>query len=310
MYDCLGLGIISLDYICLIDHYPAANSKNRFSRLVQQGGGPVPTALATLSKLGLSCALISKLGRDQQAEWLLAELDTWHIASDYMLRTAAATPFAIILCAQDTATRTVFLHRRGDNNLSAEEVQHLLAVMTPARLLHLDGHETEAALPAARWAREKGITVSLDIGSPRFVPAELLRLVDILIVSRDYLAPAGNDPDYPLLCQKLLKYGARLVGITCGEQGSYLATPHEVCYQPAFRVKVVDSTGAGDVYHGAALFGWLNGFDLGDIARFASACAALKCRQAGGKTAIPALAQVRSFLSQRGEPCTFLHAIP
>ncbi len=308
MFDCIGLGIISLDLLCKIDHYPAANSKNRVTTLQRQGGGPVPTALATMTRLGMSCALISKLGQDETAETLIRELELYHISTSWLTRAAVETPLAIILCDQKEGGRTVFLHRTPDHDLTEADIEGLYPSWPLATALHLDGHENAAALLAARRAKEMGALVSLDIGSARPVAEELLHLTDLLIVSQDYFPALTSIEQAGDYCEILLKYNLKLAGITFGKMGCYLVGKDAHVYQPAFPVTTMDSTGAGDVFHGAALYGFLHHFSTPDLARFASACAAIKCSSMGGKTGIPGIPQIRSFLAERGEEISFLDA--
>lgn len=308
MFDCIGLGIISLDLLCKIDHYPAANSKNRITLLQRQGGGPVPTALATMAKLGMSCALISKLGHDETAETLIRELEFYQISTTCLIREEVETPLAIILSDQKEGGRTVFLHRTPENDLTAADIQGIKIPWPETAVLHLDGHENAAALHAARRAKENGARISLDIGSARPVSEELLHLADILIVSQDYFPELSSVEQAGDYCGELLKYNLILAGITFGKMGSYLVGKDTCVYQPAFPVTTMDSTGAGDVFHGAALYGFLHHFTTPELARFASACAAIKCGSMGGKSGIPGISQVRSFLAERGEEFAFLDA--
>ncbi len=294
--DCTGVGLITIDHLLVACHYPKNNTKNILEQHVMQGGGPVPTALAVLGKLGMRCELISKVGRDEMAEFLEHELDAFHVGYQHLVHEdGVQTPESFIVIDKRNGDRTIFLYR-GDHPDLSPELLHLPTI-AQSRLLHLDGRDLEASLQAARTAKENGVLVSIDIGSPRLIPVELLALLDIAVVSETY-ADAHLEKNNPLKSAKmLLNYGASIAAVTCGEHGSYWASEDTELHQPAFPVTVIDSTGAGDVFHGAALYGILNDFSLERTAAFAAATAAMACQKLGGKAGIPELDEIESFLS-------------
>ncbi len=304
-YDCVGLGIIVLDHLITVENYPVSNSKNIITSHKRQGGGPVPTALAVLGALGKSTSLIAKLDQDYQAEFLIDELRQFNVNSDFVVQDKRVkTPEAFVIIDQQNGDRTVLLNRRKEADLTPADVP--IDVIQNSSILHLDGQETEAAIFAARAAREHNVLVSIDIGSDRFIPKELLKYVDMAIVSESF-AEAQLVKNNPLKsAEKLLCLGPKIAGVTCGDRGSYFASHSESFYQNAFPVDVVDSTGAGDVFHGAALFGILHDFSLKNTAQFAAAAAALSCTKVGGKTGIAALEENARFLQKNNINIDFL----
>jgi ribokinase len=171
-------------------------------------------------------------------------------------------------------------------------------VINTAKVLLLDGLEKEGSMAAAEYAREAGVMIVIDAGSMREGALALVNLSDYFIASEDFARQFshGNDPKAAAL--ELLGLGAKTVIITLGEKGSICVSPESYFYQPAFKVKAVDTTGCGDVFHGAFLLGLLRKWDLRETIRFASAAAALKCREIGGRTAIPDLREVEEFLEE------------
>jgi len=304
IYDCVGMGIAVLDELAGLDAFPLPDSKNTLRFLHEQGGGPVPNALATLGRLGKRCALVSAMGRDRQALLLCRELRKFNVETSYIQHLAGVpTSRAIILINSSTGERTVLLRRHPDCSL--EKSEELAAPINKCRILHLDGHEPVACLRAATLARRHGAQISLDIGSSRSLSSELMELADILIVSESYSRKViGKNPEKSV--EELAQAGAKLTGVTCGIHGSYLYRNGETWYQPCFKVKTVDSTGAGDVYHGAAVYGVLQDFSLQQISQFASAAAALKCQHLGGKKGIPEMTQIRTFLEYHEVDVDFL----
>jgi ribokinase len=168
-------------------------------------------------------------------------------------------------------------------------------------VLHIDNHEPEAAIQAAKWANEAGIIVLMDAGSVRHRVIDLLEHVDVLIASHRF----GRDctgVDNPMKAAESMLSGRRKISIiTCGEDGCACATPEERFHVPAFKVDVVDTTGAGDVFHGAFSFGLAKGWNAREVATFASAVAAIKCGSLGGRQGIPTYEETISFLKQHGQ---------
>jgi ribokinase len=142
------------------------------------------------------------------------------------------------------------------------------------------------------------VTTVLDAGTYREGVDELLPLIDHLVVSEKFALSATGKKSPADALKPLAAYGAEAVTITSGKQGSVSRSANEMFYHPAFDVEVVDTTGCGDVFHGGYIFGLLRGWSLQQRVRFASACAALKARCMGGRTAIPVLEQVEEFLER------------
>ena len=207
----------------------------------------------------------------------------------------ASSQFAFI-AVDGAARRTIFWHRGSARPLAAEELPAEL--LQGARLLHLDGLQAEASLAAAARAREARVTTVLDGGSWRPGTAQLLPLIDHAVVSERFARQlAGAAPPQTVL-QRLLGFGVRAATVTLGPRGSWSRTADGApFFQPAFAVNPVDTTGCGDVFHGGYLFGLLRGLALPRTVRFAAACAALKTRALGGRTAIPTLAEVEALLA-------------
>jgi len=304
-YDCVGVGMIALDHLILVDHYPETNSKNIARLVVKQGGGPVPTALAVLGKLGKKCAVITKTGIDAAEKVLKTELAEFHIDTTYIVSEAEIeTPEAFIIIDEKSGDRTVILNRTKQTALAIKDLPD--GLLQNCRLLHLDGHDQEANLYAAEKAKENGTAISIDIGSARKVDDALLDLSDYAIVSENYADEYLQRNNPAKSAAMLFNRGMTLAAVTCGEQGSYFASSDGVYHQSAFPVTVVDTTGAGDVFHGAALFGILENWAVPQIASFASAAASLACTKMGGKAGIPDLHEIDNFLMKRGIDSQFI----
>jgi sugar/nucleoside kinase (ribokinase family) len=300
--DVVGLGASTLDYFTLVDHFPAQEDVQQALDMRIEGGGPVATALATLARLGASAAMIDAIGDDWRGERILAEFQRAGVQTDSItIRPGAQSAAATILVKHATGERTIMYLPASGAALSAADLPQSL--IESARYLHVNGRHWEACLQAVRWARAAGVQVSFDGGAQRYTPAmcELVALTDVCIVARDFAERYGDHTDLARLAAALLDAGPTLVAITDGVRGSYVASAAgQAFHQPAYLVPhVVDTTGCGDSYHGAFLFGLLQGLPLNKIAALASAVAALNSQHLGGRGGLPSWAQAQAFLAER-----------
>jgi ribokinase len=176
-----------------------------------------------------------------------------------------------------------------------------LAAFQKARVLHVDGLMIEASIEAARQARKMGWAVVMDGGTLREGTSELVSLVDILIASEGFAGQlAGKNAPPEEALEAMLGMGPGTAVITMGAEGSIGAERGRVHFQNPFSVESVDTTGAGDVYHGGYIYGLLQGWDMTESMRFASAVAAMKCRHIGARKGIPRLDEVMRFMQDQG----------
>lgn len=294
-YDCVGLGVNALDYLCILNTYPNLDDKVDVVKSSIQGGGPVPTALVTLSKLGAKVGYIGKVGDDAEGEFVRRQLekegvDTQHVLVDSKTKTSRA----YIWVDKRTGKRTVALDRDKRNRLREGELKFLSSIST--RILHVDAREPEINILAAKWAKRRKAEVCLDVGSLRRGGEEVFPYIDHLVVSKRYACGFTKSSDPLRACRELMKKGFKTVVVTIGEDGCICGRGEEIFHSPGFKVKVVDTTGAGDVFHGAFIYGLLKKWSLKKTAGFANACAAMKCRKLGGREGIPTLSEVNGFI--------------
>ena len=296
--DVVGLGQCSLDLLGQVDHYPGLDQKAELSSFLMQGGGPVATALVTLSRLGVPVAMAGAVGDDDFGrkirDGLLAErVDCSH------LRVVPGQCSQVAFIAVDgQGHRNIFWHRGHAVPEVSESLASLLARDVP--VLHLDGLHLEVAIHAAEIARRLNVATVLDAGTLRPGTERLLPLVDHLVVSEHFARQATGHQDVKNALKPLSEHGAAAVTITRGLSGSLsMNRDGAVFHQPAFAVDAVDTTGCGDVFHGGYIYGLLQRWDLPQTLRFAAACAALKTRALGGRSAIPGLSEVEAFLQSR-----------
>jgi sugar/nucleoside kinase (ribokinase family) len=299
-YDVVGLGMATLDILAQTPRLPQSNDCFPIAAVEMQGGGPVATALVALAKLGASCNYLGSLAMDDTANQIITELESYGIDLQFSpQRDSGVSSASVILVEQSNGQRAILYQKSTSEDLKPQEVpQDLIA---NARALHLDGFFTPAAIHAARIARQHGVLVSFDGGAGELMWGELTQLmplVDVLVVAKHFAQQTTGIDDVLEAGPELRRlYQNQQVVITDGEHGSWYWDQATHFHQPAFQVNVVDTTGAGDTFHGAYLYAclqadWQPQYRL----KFASAVAALKCTKMGGRKGIPTLQETLEFL--------------
>jgi ribokinase len=295
-----GIGQCSWDIIGVVGAYPAADSKEEILRWEEQGGGPVATALVTAARLGLPGRFYGVVGDDPFGEKIRRSLaDEGIDIGGVATRCNASSQAAFIAVERGSGRRTIFWQRASGEPLRPEELPP--AFLDGASFLLLDGLMAEVSLHAAREARRRGVPVMLDAGRVRPGMLEIVPFCDYLVAAEQFAFDLGWDGDPERFRSEVQRLGARVTTVTLGERGSVTWEGGEIIQTPAFLVEAVDTTGAGDVFHGAYAFGILQGWSLPCVLSFASAAAALKCGELGGRAGIPVLGKVLEFLRDRGQ---------
>ncbi len=294
-FDVVGVGYTAYDYLGIVPHLPEPDTKLEVRELLEQGGGPVSTALVTVARLGKKPALIAKIGGDTRGRLMLDDLHREGVdTSGVVVSPGHNSQFAFIMVEPEKGHRTILWGRAGLPNLTEEEVD--LGLVRSGRLLHMDNHEIPGAIAAARAARESGIPVLVDAGSPDDRIEELLSLVDYAVTSQSFPEKLTGIRDPLKALEAIRAYGPRIAAMTMGPDGAVALADDGLVHSPGFQVDVVDTTGAGDVFHGAFAFGIVEGMDIPAVLRFSNAVAAMKCRSLGGRTGIPTRPEVEAFL--------------
>jgi sugar/nucleoside kinase (ribokinase family) len=298
--DVLGLGCAAIDDLLYVAAYPPADTKTQILRRDRQGGGLTATALVAASRLGARAAFAGTLGDDDLSEWLLQRLRQEGVDVAHVRRRPDARPIhSVIIVDEGRQTRTIFYDLAGvygaEADWPAEEVLH------SARVLFVDHFGVEGMSRAARIARAAGVPVVADFERnemPGF--DDLLALVDHVIVSRDFAERLTGTANPAAAVDRLWTPDRQAVIVTCGDEGCWYRTPLDAAprHQPAYAVATVDTTGCGDVFHGAYAAALARGLDMTDRVHFASASAALKATRRGGQAGIPTREAVEDFLKE------------
>jgi len=296
--DCLGLGIIPLDFLVQIPRFPERGGKVDADSLCVQGGGPIPNTMVGLRRLGLKTTVIAVVGDDLAGKISIDELrrekiDTRHVI---VKKLRSATAYGFI---EPDGRRTIALHRK--IGISARDLK--LDTYPIPRLVHLDGRDLEATLKLARWAKRVGALVSFDIGSVRNDVTPVLPLIDHLVVADAWAFPYAGTRAVKTALKKLHEITGGTVVITEGTRGAVALENGAFERYPAYRVDAVDTTGAGDAFHVGYIYALLQGKDMATRLKIGSAVAALKCTRPGARGGMPISSALSRFL--KGNPKTY-----
>ena len=285
LVDAVGLGLNATDTLIRLPQFPALDSKVEFLSAEVRPGGQAASAMVACQSWGLRTRYIGKVGDDTAAQLQREEFARAGVEARLIAVRACESQVAFILVDRGTGERTILWKRDPRLALCPEEVRREWIVR--ARALHVDGHDTRAAARAARWAREAGIPVTADLDNLYPGVEALLENVDYLLASRDFPTRlTGHSDLLKSLPQLHRQHGCRVTGVTLGQQGTLAWDGSEFHYSPAYRVNTVDTTGAGDIFHGAFVYALLQGWPLGRSLEFSCAAAALNCTAVGARAGL------------------------
>jgi sulfofructose kinase len=266
-----------------------------YEREVLSPGGQVASAMVTCAKLGLRTKYIGTLGDDKGGAVQLESLRTSGInLDDIEIRPNCANQSAYILVDQTTGERTVLWHR--DECLRIDPASLAPEMITCARLLHIDGHDTPAVSRAAEIARRHQIPVTVDVDTiyPGF--DSVLPNVDYLVASSEFPSRWTHEPDpFRALAMIQNEYGMRVAAMTLGADGSLALVEGRFIYSPGFVVDCMDTTGAGDVFHGAFCYAVSESMPVREALEFSNAMAALNCTGLGARGHIASIPEAQAF---------------
>jgi len=294
-YDVIGVGLNATDTLILLPRFPAYGGKAPFEREVLSPGGQVASAMVTCAKLGLRAKYIGTLGDDERGAVQLESLRNSAVnIDDIEIRPNCPNQTAYILVDRTTGERTVLWRR--DDCLQIDPAALTPEKIASARLVHIDGHDTPAVARAAELARQHQIPVTVDVDTiyPGF--DRVLPNVDYLLASSEFPSRWTREPDpFRALTMIQNEYGMRLCAMTLGADGSLARVDGRFIYSPGFVVDCIDTTGAGDVFHGAFCYAVIEKMPVGEALEFSNAMAALNCTALGARGHIASFAEAQAF---------------
>lgn len=313
--DIVGIGASTLDRFIVVDHFPTGREVQQAISSTTDGGGPVATALATAGKYGSRTVMIDRIGDDMVGRYILEDFHKYNVNTEGIQVDAdAKSGTAMILVKEKTGERAVFFER--STAPEPEFCEAYRALIGRATILHINGRHRHLMRTAIDMARQSGTIISLDGGAQRYDDdmKPITESSHVVIVARDYAEKYTGATNLEEACCIIHDRGALIAGVTDGANGSYFVWPDGTAYrcQPFPQEHVVDTTGAGDSFHGAFLsklaasirkvhaphdesvqpidiLRTLEHKQLESAAIFASAVSALNTQGIGGRSALPSL---------------------
>jgi sulfofructose kinase len=298
VFDVVGVGLNATDTLLLLPKFPAYAGKVPFTEEILSPGGQVASAMVACAKLGMRVKYIGTVGDDERGRIQMESLLGQGINLDHVQRrTNCPNQSAYILIDHTTGERTVLWRRPDCLRIDPQEITP--EQIACARMLHIDGHDTAAVARCAEIARSNGIPVTVDVDTiyPGF--DKVLPNVDYLISSSEFPAGWTGEQDHFKALELIQKqYGMRVAAMTLGADGALALIDRAFVYSPAFVVNCVDTTGAGDVFHGAFCYAILQEWPIKKALDFSNAMAALNCTAIGARGGIATLEQAQSLLER------------
>ncbi len=303
-FDVVGFGTNSVDHLCIVQKFPALQSKTEILQYSRLAGGQVATALTFLARMGLKTKYIGKVGGDEIGRFSLESFVTESIdISSVIVEEKAENQFAVIVVEKDSGERTILSQRKSGLDFQASEL--IRSDVCAGRILHLDGYDMEGSAAAAAWCQEEGIPVSIDLDKAFPNCEKLIEKIDFLIVSSNFPVEFTGIDDPARALRELRKCFSGFLAVTVGSGGALTWIDDQCVTFPGLKVDAVDTTGAGDIFHGGFLYGLLQNWPLEQIMRFANVAAGLSCGYLGARSGIRPLHEIQSrsdaipFISSR-----------
>lgn len=300
-WDIIGLGALTVDDLLYIDHYPQLNEKIPVKMKQRQGGGLTATALVTAVHQGARSAYCGRLGDDELSLYSLQELEREGVDISLIQYWKGAKPIhSIVLVDIPSGSRVILYNSEGVMEPDSSVVTE--ALITSSRILFIDNTAYKSGLLAAGFAHKHGIPIIADIESINLPDLTgFLNLIDHLIVGIDTARAITHKQTVEDMVNELSNTQRAACVVTDGVNGCwYSEYGGAVHHFPAYQVAVVDTTGCGDVFHGAYAAALVRGESVSKSIQVASASAALKAICCGGRGGIPNLATVEDFLKLNG----------
>ncbi len=300
-HDIVGLGVIAVDEMLHVERYPPADGKTILTSRRRQGGGNSSCALGAAARLGSRCALLGRLGDDELSQFARRHLAAAGVDLSLVLHDAACGPvYALIVVSADTGSRAIFVDPASIKPLEDAELR--AEWFAGAKVLLVDHVYPTVILPAVELARQLGLQVVSDIEADLPQLTAIRAGIDHFICSAEFAGPYTGCQDPGAACAVLMRSAShQTVVVTAGQDGCYWCARDatEVRHVAAHRIAAVDTTGCGDVFHGAFCHGLVAGWPRDQIIRFANAAAAIKATRTGGWAAVPSSEEVHELLAAR-----------
>lgn len=300
MVTVLCVGHAVQDFVFTTTELPRQAEKFRATSFQSVGGGPAATAAVAIARLGGHAVLAARVGNDAAAQVIQGELESYGVDCAYLRRCAGCASSVSAVIVDGRGERLIVNYL--DAGLPRDPAWLPVPTNVGARAALVDTRWPEGALATLEAARQAGLPAVLDADRPIPADGALLRAASHVAFSADALADYSGIADPG---RALAAVADGLPGwccVTAGSEGVFVFEGGQVVRYPAFDVPVVDTLGAGDVWHGAFALALAQGDDERVAVRRASAAAALKVQRPGGRAGVPARGELEAFLASHSSP--------
>lgn len=293
-----GIGAHVYDTLIKVPDFPVEDTKCLVETVVRSGGGPCATGLVAAAHLGVDTSWLGVLADDAGGNFLFDDFEKHGVDTKFIIVQGGCRSFSsFVLLNSRSASRTCILDRGTLPPLELNEAMR--QEIAAADLMMIDGNEMSAALEGIQFARQNGTKVLYDAGGLYPGVENLMPFVDILIPSAEFAIGFTHSSDASEAARRLYnEYHPEIVAVTQGAQGG-IYYDGEFGSWSAFPIDVIDSNGAGDVFHGAFAAATVAGYDHRDCCMFAAAVSAIKCTSLGARNGLPNTQQVKQFIKEK-----------
>ena len=295
LVDLVGVGLNATDTLIPLEQFPQPGSKVQYSERSTQPGGQVASTVVACQTWGLSTRYVGKLGDDDAAR-LHKEAFARVGAETQIVTVSGASSLHNVILIDTAGERTVICQRNDLMVLQPSDLRR--EWIESARVLHVDGHDTAAASLAASWARVANVPVVADLDDIYPGIEDLVANIDYLIVSEDFSCRLMRESNLETALRRMQsRYGCRLSAATLGENGVLAWDGNRLIHSPAYRVPVVDTTGAGDIFRAGFIYGLLRDWPLERQLDFSCAAAAMNCMAQGARGGIQPVSAIENLMT-------------
>ncbi|MEM7023541.1 MAG: PfkB family carbohydrate kinase [Pseudomonadota bacterium] len=300
MQRVICIGTATIDTVYAVDRLPLAPGKNPSRSVKQVCGGLAANAAATVSSLGGQGVIWSRVGDDLAGAQIVRELAEWQVETEAVERVPGRDTVIATVLVDPSGERQIVYHM--DARL-LEQAAAPLDEVAKANAMMADTWWPDAAVPALTEARARGIPSVLDVETiAHSTDMALLELASHVALAQEALGTMAGTSDLTEGLRQLSERTNAWLAVTCGGDGVYWRDGDRLRHQPAFPVKVVDTLGAGDVFHGALALALAEQQPIEQAVRFGAAAAAVKCTRFGGRDGIPNRAEVEKLMASGNTP--------
>ena len=299
MYDIVGLGISVFDRVLAVGEYPKEDIKIYSEKSDFQCGGPAATGIVAASVLGSKTAFLGVFADDEYARIMLEDFKKYDVdTSNIVIKKGYTSTSAVVINSAATKTRTIIVQKGSIPSPDIEDIPENL--ISHAKMLYLDGNHIEAAEYACQIAKANNVKILLDAGNPYPGIENILEYIDIIIASEDFIRRMNIDKDIEKSSFEAIgKYSPEIFVVTQGDKGGFYLDGNRFKKYQSFTPpgKIVNTNGAGDIFHGTFAHFYLNGLLLERCIRYASAAAAIKCTKDKVREGIPNEVEIHDFIN-------------